>query len=155
MRKFSASLPMALLRARETVMAEFRPSLSAHGLSEQQWRVLRVLADIDGDITVGEVAERALLLGPSLSRILANLVERGLVVRQPDGRDARRAHLTITATGLALVRKIAPHSEAAYARIEGQFGHDSLQDLYRLLDTLAQLDHDSQAVDGATPLGDS
>lgn len=38
------TLPMALLRLRERVMAEFRPIMSEHGVTEQQWRVLRVLA---------------------------------------------------------------------------------------------------------------
>lgn len=136
-------------------MAEFRPSLAAHGLSEQQWRVLRVLAEVDDDITVGEVAERALLLGPSLSRIVANLVERGLVQRRTDGRDARKAHLSITDSGLDLIREIAPFSEAGYARIERRFGHDELAQLRGLLDTLVAIDHDGALVDGLPPLGDS
>ena len=44
MREFSRSLPMSLLRAREAVMRQFRPSLREHGLTEQQWRILRALA---------------------------------------------------------------------------------------------------------------
>src|SRR6266849_5130597 len=46
MREFSRSLPMSLLRAREAVMRHFRPSLRDHGLTEQQWRILRALASI-------------------------------------------------------------------------------------------------------------
>lgn len=42
------TLPMALLRAREAVMDMFRPHLAAHGVTEQQWRVMRVLAELDG-----------------------------------------------------------------------------------------------------------
>jgi hypothetical protein len=38
MREFSRSLPMSLLRAREAVMRQFRPSLRDHGLTEQQSR---------------------------------------------------------------------------------------------------------------------
>ncbi|MDU2926702.1 MAG: homoprotocatechuate degradation operon regulator HpaR, partial [Bradyrhizobium sp.] len=47
MRDFSQSLPMALLRAREAVMRQFRPILRQHGLTEQQWRILRALAAVD------------------------------------------------------------------------------------------------------------
>ena len=47
MREFSRSLPMSLLRAREAVMRQFRPSLRDHGLTEQQWRILRALAAIE------------------------------------------------------------------------------------------------------------
>ena len=55
MREFSRSLPMSLLRAREAVMRHFRPSLRDHGLTEQQWRILRALASIDA-IEVTELA---------------------------------------------------------------------------------------------------
>ena len=44
------SLPMALLRARELLMERFRPMLSAHGVTEQQWRVLRVLHESEGTL---------------------------------------------------------------------------------------------------------
>src|SRR6185437_11881019 len=72
MREFSRSLPMSLLRAREAVMRQFRPSLRRHDLTEQQWRILRALAAIDA-IEVTELARTAFLLGPSLSRILRDL----------------------------------------------------------------------------------
>src|SRR5258708_12558132 len=69
MREFSRSLPMSLLRAREAVMRHFRPSLRNHGLTEQQWRILRALASIDA-IEVTELAHVSFLLGPPLSPIL-------------------------------------------------------------------------------------
>ncbi|MBT7906778.1 MAG: MarR family transcriptional regulator, partial [Marinovum sp.] len=41
----SRSLPIALIRAREGVMLPIRQMLSETGITEQQWRVLRVLAE--------------------------------------------------------------------------------------------------------------
>ena len=84
MRDFSRSLPMSLLRAREAVMRQFRPSLRQHGLTEQQWRILRALAATDA-IEVTELARVAFLLGPSLSRILRDLdgVDRGQGAQDP------------------------------------------------------------------------
>ena len=64
------NLPRLLLEAREAVMLHTRPSLRAHGLSDQQWRVLRVLgehAHERGGIETGRVASEAYLLGPSLT----------------------------------------------------------------------------------------
>ncbi len=81
MREFSRSLPMSLLRAREAVMRQFRPSLRHHGLTEQQWRILRALAAVDA-IEVTELARVAFLLGPSLSRILRDLEARHLIERR-------------------------------------------------------------------------
>ncbi len=43
-RPFAHSLPMRLLRVREALMQNFRPHLLAHGMSEQQWRIVRALA---------------------------------------------------------------------------------------------------------------
>src|SRR5512140_1210126 len=81
MRDFSRSLPMSLLRAREAVMRQFRPSLRHHGLTEQQWRILRALTAVD-TIEVTELAQVAFLLGPSLSRILRALEARDLIERR-------------------------------------------------------------------------
>src|ERR1043165_9845320 len=78
MRDFSHSLPMSLLRAREAVMRQFRPSLRNHGLTEQQWRILRALTAVEA-IEVTELARVAFLLGPSLSRILRDLAARDLI----------------------------------------------------------------------------
>src|SRR5437660_8042604 len=88
MREFSRSLPMSLLRAREAVMRQFRPSLRRHDLTEQQWRIMRALASIDA-IEVTELARTAFLLGPSLSRILRDLDARGLIERKTAKTDLR------------------------------------------------------------------
>src|SRR3954463_7100586 len=80
MRDFSRSLPMSLLRAREAVMRQFRPSLREHGLTEQQWRLLRALAALDA-AEVGALARTASRLAPSLSRILRDLEARSLIER--------------------------------------------------------------------------
>src|SRR4029078_7910286 len=81
MREFSRSLPMSLLRAREAVMRQFRPSLRRHDLTEQHWRILRALTAVD-TIEVTELARVAFLLGPSLSRILRDLEARDLIERR-------------------------------------------------------------------------
>src|SRR3954449_8927510 len=121
MRDFSRSLPMSLLRARESVMRHFRPSLRAHGLTEQQWRILRALAS-SGDLEVTELARMAYLLGPSLSRILRDLETRRLIERRVVKADLRRNIVSITASGLRLIKAVAPSSEAIYAEITRRYG---------------------------------
>src|SRR5580658_2999959 len=95
MREFSRSLPMSLLRAREAVMRQFRPSLRRHRLTEQQWRILRALAEVEA-IEVTELARTAFLLGPSLSRILRDLEARQLIERRTAKTDQRRAVVSIS-----------------------------------------------------------
>lgn len=140
LRAFEDSLPMALLRARESVMRYFRPVLSEHDLTEQQWRVLRALRDSDMPMSVGALAERTFLLGPSLSRMLASMDERGLIERAT-AADARRAEISISEQGLALVSDIAPSSERSYGRIDALLDPGELDVLYGLL---AKLSTDDQ-----------
>lgn len=142
-RPFEQSLPIALLKAREAAMRRFRPLLADHDLTEQQWRVLRALAATDGAAAVGEVAERTFLLAPSLSRILVNLEQRGLVERTTAEHDHRRVDLSLTTEGAALVRHIAPGSEAVYQHIEASFGAERLRRLLRELHDLAAIDLDA------------
>jgi homoprotocatechuate degradation regulator HpaR len=139
-RPFSRSLPMALLRARETTMRLFRPLLAEHDLTEQQWRVLRALAAADSALSVGELADHTFLLAPSLSRILSNLERRRLVERQVVEHDQRRSHIALSKPGRELVRRIAPQSEALYNHIEERFGLGRLENLLAELHELAALD---------------
>lgn len=134
-RDFSRSLPMALLRAREAVMRHFRISLRAHGLTEQQWRILRALSAIDA-IEVTELARSAYLLGPSLSRILRDLEQRGLIERRSVKTDLRRGIVSISAKGLSLIEAVAPSSEAIYGEITRRYGAERLAALHEMLGAL-------------------
>ena len=132
LRDFRHSLPMELLRAREAAMARFRPTLREHGLTEQQWRVIRVLADND-NIDASELAARSYLLAPSLTRILQFLEKEGIVARESDSNDQRRSVIALTGRGRAVFDEVGPDSERRYAEIEAEFGMERLEQLYVLL----------------------
>jgi homoprotocatechuate degradation regulator HpaR len=129
------SLPIALLRSREAVMQLFRPHLARIGLTEQQWRVLRVLGE-DGTSEAGHVAERACILPPSLSRIIKALEERGLIFSSRSKDDGRRTMIEITESGLRFLETAAPQSSAIYVSIEKAFGKGELADLLNKLERL-------------------
>lgn len=139
-RDFSQSLPMLLLRGREAVMRCFRPSLLEHGVTEQQWRVLRALSAVD-EMEVTVLANATYLLAPSLSRILKDLQRRGLVRRRSDRHDLRRNLVAISPKGNELIDTLSPRSEAIYAEICRRFGQenfDRLQGLLRELESQLQ-----------------
>jgi homoprotocatechuate degradation regulator HpaR len=135
MREFSRSLPMSLLRAREAVMRQFRPSLRRHDLTEQQWRILRALSATDA-IEVTELAHTAFLLGPSLSRILRDLEARKLIERKTAKTDLRRGVVSISEKGVRLMEVVAPSSEAIYAAITKRYGAKKLAELQDMLGEL-------------------
>ncbi|MFA7415175.1 MAG: homoprotocatechuate degradation operon regulator HpaR [Rhizobium sp.] len=135
LRHFSRSLPMLLLRARESVMRHFRNSLRTYDITEQQWRILRALMTVK-EIEVTELARATFLLGPSLSRILKDLEGRQLIERHQDENDLRRARITISAAGLELIEKVSPQSEEIYGEITRAFGAERMRELQKLLEDL-------------------
>lgn len=141
------NLPRLLLQAREVVMAHTRPSLRQHGLSDQQWRVLRVLgehADEPGGIETGRVAREAYLLGPSLTGVLSRMERDGLITREKCTQDARRMVVRATDLGLDKVQTLSQAIEAHYSWMEQQLGKAKLRQLYALLDDVIALEaHDN------------
>ncbi len=137
------NLPRLLLQAREAVMAHTRPSLREHGLSDQQWRVLRVLGEHAHDpagIETGRVASEAYLLGPSLTGVLSRMERDGLIVRERCPQDARRSVVRATALGLDKVQALSQTIEAHYSWMERQLGKGKLRQIYALLDELIALE---------------
>jgi homoprotocatechuate degradation regulator HpaR len=137
MRDFSRSLPMLLLRSHQAVMAQFRPVLRAHRITEQQWRVLRALSSVE-DARITRLAEMTLISKPSLSRLLPALEARRLVRRSATEDDGRGASIRIAPAGRALIAAVAPHSEARYREIGEQIGEAAMAELYALLPRLAE-----------------
>lgn len=132
LRDFQHSLPMELLKAREAAMSRFRPMLRRHGLTEQQWRVIRALAAYQ-KIDASELAKKSFLLAPSLTRILQFLEREKLIKRSSDANDQRRSVFALTEKGRRAYDEVGPNSELLYADIEKQFGADKLETLYALL----------------------
>jgi len=138
LRRFDRSLPMALLRARESIMGFFRPLLNAYGLTEQQWRIIRVLHEHD-DMEFHQLAKLACILPPSLTGILMRLEKLQLTRRRKVAGDQRRLHVSLTAQGKEKFVVISRHMEPLYRDIETQFGERRLASLFRLLDAAREL----------------
>lgn len=132
------SLPIALLRAREKVMGPIRVMLLKAGVTEQQWRVLRVL-DETGQTDASEIAKRACLLMPSLTRIIQTLCENGYVTRTRDTKDRRRQILNITKAGQTLIEDNMTESRNISESLEERFGRQNFAQLLDLLNALDEL----------------
>ena len=124
-------------------MTHTRPSLREHGLSDQQWRVLRVLgenAHFSEGVETGRVAREAFLLGPSLTGVLTRMERDGLIERRRCPQDALRSVVRATHLGLDKVAKLSEAIEAHYAFMESELGKQKLAQLYQLLDAVIQLE---------------
>lgn len=118
---YPKSLAGTLLAAREAVMAPIRPVLHDAGVTEQQWRVLRILVDA-GPLDLTGMARMALLHPPSVTRIVRELLQRQLIDRTIDDADGRRSVVSITEEGRELVIRTAAHTKLMLDEYAARFG---------------------------------
>ncbi|HEY4065725.1 MAG TPA: homoprotocatechuate degradation operon regulator HpaR [Burkholderiaceae bacterium] len=129
------NLPHLLLRARDTLMAQFRPLLSAHGLTEQQWRILRELLE-QGPQEPRQLCEACSISSPSIAGVLLRMEETGLVVRERMPHDQRRVRVSLTPASRQTAHLLVPQIEARYAALEKTLGVQAMQEVYDALDAL-------------------
>ena len=134
-KRLPRNLPLLLLQARERVIARFRPILNAHGLTEQQWRIVRALLET-GPLEPREIVLLCAISSPSLAGVLARMEKTGLVARQRLDHDQRRVKVSLTPKSRALARRMAPEIEAAYVELEAAIGAQAALGLYATLDGL-------------------
>lgn len=132
------SLTIALLQARESAMGFFRPILKEHNLTEQQWRIIRVLVD-KRSIDFHELAQKVCILRPSLTGILIRMERDDLICRLKPVNDQRKLFVSLSANGQALYEELQPKIEKGYQLLEQKFSTENLQRLSALLKELIAL----------------
>ena len=129
------NLPHLLLRSREALMAHFRPLLAAHGLTEQQWRIVRELGE-QGPLEPRQLGTACSISSPSIAGVLARMEETGLVARERMAHDQRRVRVSLSAAGRRLAEELVPQIEGRYEALERALGLRSLNELCDALDAL-------------------
>ena len=129
------SLPIALMRSREKVMGPIRDMLKVSGITEQQWRVLRVLSE-SGAQDLTQISVKASLLMPSLSRIIKKLREEGLIVSQTNDEDRRRQIVRIGTKGQKIIDDNLPQAMRIAEELQEHLGLERHEQLLDLLETL-------------------
>jgi homoprotocatechuate degradation regulator HpaR len=129
------NLPLLLLQAREQVIARFRPILNAHGITEQQWRIVRALIDT-GPLEPREIGDLCRISSPSLAGVLSRMEELGYIKRKRLDHDQRRLRVSLTPRSRTLGAAMAPQIEATYREIEAMIGTEFSTRFYRALDEL-------------------
>ena len=134
---FDDSLPMILNRTLDGVMPVYRELFAKYDLTDQQWRILRVLW-ASGKVTSVELSERTLLAPPSLVGIVDRLEKKGLVARLRSVQDRRVVHVTATAKGRALEKQVMPQVTKIHARIRGAVSQREWDAMARTLDKISK-----------------
>src|SRR5215472_6834751 len=109
-----AGLATALRISVSRLARRLRVERQAEGLASLSDTQLAALAVLDrhGAMTPGELADHEKVQPPSMTRVIAALEERGLVMRAPHATDRRQVVLTVTEQGRAVVQELRQLREA-------------------------------------------
>ena len=134
-----SSINIGLIQAREALMTQFRPILNQANITDQQWRIIRLLAE-NGTLDFQDLANKACILRPSLTGILTRLEKAGMAVRLKPSNDQRRVFLKLTQEGEKLYQSIGEKVDERYDAIENVFSKEKLEKLKELLTELAMIE---------------
>ena len=102
---FEQHLSYALAAAHRTVSNSLAERLKKHGLKIEAWRVMECL-DAGTLLTMGALADRALVNPSTLSKLVDRMVLDGLVHRKVSESDHREINLLLTSLGRSRMIKI-------------------------------------------------
>ena len=133
------NLPMLLLQTREQIISHFRPILNHHGITEQQWRIMRALHEKQS-MEPRELCSFCQILSPSLTGILKRMEEMSLVEKKGIPGDKRRLKISLTAQGERLIEKISPLISEQYNYLEEAYGPQVFDQLQKMLELFTEND---------------
>lgn len=108
---------MLLYGAIDVVMPRFRRIFREAGITEQQWRVLRVLWDIE-EISHSELARLTLISTPSLIGVVDRLIDLNLVSRRRSNLDRRVVYISSAPAGRELRDQVLPAVNQTYFELK-------------------------------------
>ncbi len=132
------TLPILLVRARDVLLSYWRDVLAEMNFTEQQWRVLRVTAEL-GPLDISRLSSETALHMPSVTRILQTLDKRGYITRRRDEADSRRSWIDVTDKTREKMAEAGKHSDAIYGEILASFDESKMDELIRLLNEFTDI----------------
>jgi DNA-binding MarR family transcriptional regulator len=106
----------------------------APGLELSHIDVLDIVNRTDGDVTVGAIAE-AMRLDPSRgSRVVAEMVGRGLLKREVSQEDGRRSIIDITPLGHSILEEMRSAKIGIIRDVVSDWPHEDVAEFAKLFD---------------------
>jgi DNA-binding MarR family transcriptional regulator len=129
-------LPYQIYRVSSLMNGRLQGQLRAMGVNLSQWRVLSVL-QAHGRCNLSRIVDLTLMEQPTVSRVVANLQEEGMIDRRVSAGDTRVMEVALTAKGVAVFQDILPTAvRRQRAALEGL----SKTDLAVVRTTLARIE---------------
>jgi DNA-binding MarR family transcriptional regulator len=131
-------LAALLAQASHLISSEFHGVVRSHGLSVSEWRVLASLAGGE-PISIGRLAEVAVLKQPTVTRMLDRMEARQQVERLGHDGDRRVTLVRITAAGHKMVARLIGLARSHESRVLEPFGLARAEELKATLRRIIEL----------------
>jgi len=121
-----------LWRTADRLQIHFTRLFREHGLTPQQYNVLRVLRGAGEPLPCLEVAGRLLTMVPAITGLLDRLEQAGLVARKRSPEDRRVVFVEISDAGRQLLKSLDAPVSALHQQLLGHMTDEELRRLTRL-----------------------
>jgi len=148
MHRLESALPMILNRTLDCVMPPYRALFKRFDITEQQWRVLRVLWSSERESSA-ELAAKTLIPAPSLVGVIDRLEKKGLVSRFRSVEDRRMVYVTATDAGRRLEKQVSPEVDALHKVVKDVLSPAEWEAMVKTLDKINTAMRDSAPLPGA------
>jgi DNA-binding MarR family transcriptional regulator len=135
--KMSEQLAYIIASVNRQLEEELAERLRPAGVPIEQLRILEAL-DQAGPLAMGELAEKALVEPPTLTKIIDRMVSEQLVLRSPDASDRRRVLILLAPAGKALYKRLRKVSSAQEQRLAKHLQEGKAEELRALLRELME-----------------
>ena len=129
-----------LREARSAHKQRLQPILRELDLTEDQWRVLKVLSknaeNSDLGLDAKSITQQTGIVAPSLSGVLSRMERDGLINRSKSEIDARFTFIKSTPLGKEKLNIFAKIVQNYYSALEESMGEEKTNQLYQLLNEL-------------------
>lgn len=112
--------------------------IQSHGITNQQYNVLRILRGAGEPLPTMQVAARMIEPEPGITRLLRRLEKKGLIRRRTGSEDARRIFCELTPKGRSIVDELDDPVDGANAQIMRRLADEEMHSLIDLLDRLSK-----------------
>ena len=134
--KLESFLPFRLSLLSNTVSANIAATYQdKFAISMSEWRIMAILAEYP-DLSADEVCQRTQIEKSVVSRAVARLLKRHMIIRQIDDEDRRRSILRLSETGLSVYDEVMPIAENFEKKLIAKLSKQERLTLLSLLDKL-------------------
>ncbi|EUC01088.1 transcriptional regulator, MarR family [Rhizobium sp. CF080] len=134
-RKLSKVVPYRLARSNAEMVKLVSLLCEANGFKLNIWRVMSAIGTYKS-ISPMEIGKLTTIDKAMVSRAIRELVDRGLIDRRADARDARWAQIELTASGTAVFEKMAASIDALEKHMFGDLPPEKTEAFMEMLELI-------------------